>query len=309
MATKLLGSTWDERRMRWLRLFGHRHAQPIYYLLPTVIPLLLLTLYPFLRGLWLAFTGYDLYKKDASFVGVANFTALLTNDTLFWSALRNNLIWTVGVVGITYLLGAITALALNERLPFRTMFRGIALIPWVCPPVVTALTWRLIYDPNIGFLNYYLARFGLIDRPVAWLSTGTNAMFAAIIMEVWKLLPFMIVMLLAGLQAVPEDLYEAAGIDGAGSLGTLRYITIPLLNRIGSIALLLSTISIFNTFDSMFVLTGGGPGNSTMLLSLMAYQFAFRYFQIGYASAIGVVMLLILIVPLTLYIKRLFEDA
>lgn len=290
------------------RRLRSRHITPYYYLLPTLIPLLLLTLYPLLRGIYLSFTNYNAYNKDTSLTGFQNYVELLTGDTLFWGAFFNNLIWTVGVVALSYVLGLITSIALNERIPGRTFFRGIALIPWVCPAVVAGLTWRWIYDPNFGLLNYLLIQLGIIDHNIGWLSDKNTALIACMIVAVWKMLPFSIVMLLAGLQAVPEELYEAAAIDGAGTMGRFRYITLPLLNRVGKISILLSTIWAFNQFDSVYVLTGGGPGNRTMLLSIMAYQNAFRYFKVGYASAIGVIMLLMLLLPIMLYTKQVIED-
>jgi len=308
MAVKPLTAARIGGLNRLLRFARGRQATPIYYLLPTIIPLLALTVYPFMRGLWLAFTDYNLYLKETHFTGITNFITLVSQDTLFWGSLRNNLIWTVGIVILTYLLGFFTALALNESIPLRGLFRGIALIPWVCPAVVAGLTWRWIYDPNFGLLNYAFQQLGLIHRNVGWLSDRNTALIATMIVAVWKLLPFMVVMLLAGLQAVPLELYEAAAIDGAGTWGRLRYITIPLLNRVGSIAFLLSTIWAFNHFDSVYVLTGGGPGNRTMLLSIMAYQYAFRFFKVGYASAIGVVMLILILTPMTLYIRRVMQD-
>lgn len=291
-----------------LRFLRSKEITPLYYLAPTVIPLLVLNLYPLLRGIYLAFTDYDMYKKDATFKGVVNFVELFTDDTLFWGALKNNLIWAVGIVAVTYVLGFLTALALNQKLPLRALFRGVALIPWVCPSVVAGLTWRWIYDPAFGLLNYVFQRLGLVEGYVSWLSDRDTALAATMIVAVWRLLPFTVVMLLAGLQAIPEALYEAAAIDGAGLIGRMRYVTIPLLNRVGKITVLLTTIWAFNHFDSLYVLTAGGPGNRTMLLSIMAYMSAFRYFKVGYASAVGVVMLLILSLPITLYVRQVMED-
>jgi len=285
-----------------------KRLTPYLYLLPVILPLVALTLYPFLRVIGMSFTGYDMYKRDASFIGLSNYIQLLTKDNLFWPALKNNVIWTFGIVSVTYVLGLITALALNENFPLRTFFRGITLVPWVCPGVVAALIWGLIYDPNFSFLSYALQQLGITDRRMGFLSNKDLALYAAMVMAIWKFLPFMIVMLLAGLQAIPPELYEASAIDGAGLVGKFRHITLPLLNRVGSVAILLSVISAFNHFDSLFVLTGGGPGNKTMLLSLMTYQSAFRYFQIGYSSALGILMMLFLLVPLTLYVRRVMLD-
>ena len=285
-----------------------RSFSPLYFLLPSIIPLVLLTLYPLVRGVWLAFTPYNEYTKDASFVGLANFSALLTNDPVFWVSVRNTAIWTIGIVVTTYVLGLLTALALNEAIPLRALFRGLALVPWVCPAVVAGLTWRWIYDPNVGPLNYALRSLGLVTGNIGWLASDKTALLATMVVSIWKLLPFMVVMLLAGLQAVPKDLYEAASVDGANMWGRFRDVTIPTLRGVGSIAFLLSVIWTFNQFDSVYVLTQGGPGNSTMLLSLLTYQYAFRYFQIGYASAIGVVMLVLLCVPMSLYIRQVLRD-
>jgi len=291
-----------------MKLLRSRQATPLYFLLPTLLPLLILTLYPFLNATWLAFTKYDLYKKDSSFIGFGNFVELLTNDSLFWLALRNTVTWTIGVILMAYVLGFITSLALNRPIRYRTLFRAIVLIPWVCPPVVAGRVWQWIYDASFSPLTFVLRQVGLIDHNIAWLGDKNTALPAAMIMAVWKLQPFMIVMLLAGLQAVPDELYEAAAIDGAGPLQQLRFITVPLLNRIAIIALLFSAAWTFNQFDSLYTLTGGGPANLTMVLSLMAYQSAFRYYQVAYASAIGVVMLVLLAIPITLYARRTLRD-
>ncbi len=308
MSTKSLSIPLPEGLERLSRRLSNRHITPYYYLLPTVIPLLLLTVYPLLRGIYLAFTQYNLYNKDTTLVGVFNFVELTTNDTLFWGALTNNIIWTVGIVAISYVLGLFTSIALNENIPLRGLFRGLALIPWVCPAVVAALAWRWIFDPHFGMLNYMLMEIGLIERNIGWLGDKNTALIATMIVAIWKLLPFSVVMLLAGLQTVPEELYEAAAIDGAGVLGRFRWVTLPLLNRVGKIAILLTTIWAFNHFDSVYVLTGGGPGDTTMLLSIMSYLNAFRFFKIGYASAVGVVMLILLLLPITLYTRQVLED-
>jgi multiple sugar transport system permease protein len=292
-----------------MKLLRSRQATPIFFLLPTLLPLLILTLYPFLNATALAFTKYDMYKKDASFNGFGNFIDLLTNDRLFWLALRNTVVWTVGVVLISYILGFITALALNRPIRFRAFFRAIVLIPWVCPPVVAGRVFAWIYDANFSPVTFVLKQIGLVDQSISWLGNRDTALLSAMAMAVWKLLPFMIVMLLAGLQAVPDELYEAAAIDGAGPVQQLRHVTIPLVSRIAIIALLFSSAWTFNQFDSLYTLTAGGPGNATMLLSLMAYQSAFRYFQVAYASAIGIVMLVVLSVPITIYARRTLREA
>jgi ABC-type sugar transport system permease subunit len=290
------------------RFLRGKEVEPLLYLAPTMIPLLVLNLYPFLRGVYFAFTEYDLYKKDTTFTGLSNFVELIVRDSLFWGAFRNNIVWTVGIVAIAYVIGFFTSLALNQKLPGRALFRGIALIPWVCPSVVAGYTWRWIYDPAFGLLNYVLVKMGVIEGYVSWLSDKQVALAACMLVAVWRFLPFAVVMLLAGLQAIPEELYEAAAIDGAGTVGKMRYVTLPLLNRVGAIAILLMTISAFNHFDSVYAMTQGGPGNRTMLLSIMSYLYAFRFYRIGFASAIGVIMLVVLAVPIFLYVRRVLQD-
>lgn len=290
------------------RFFRSKEVEPLLYLAPTVLPLLVLNLYPFLRGFYLAFTEYDLYTKDTTFTGLSNFVELIVRDSLFWGAFRNNILWTIGIVAVAYILGFFTSLALHQKLPGRALFRGIALIPWVCPSVVAGLTWQWIFDPAFGLLNYVLVQIGIIDGYVAWLSDKQIALAACMLVAIWRFLPFAVVMLLAGLQAIPDELYEAAAIDGAGTIGKMRYVTLPLLNRVGAIAILLMTISAFNHFDSVYAMTQGGPGNRTMLLSIMSYLYAFRFYRVGFASAIGVIMLLMLAIPIFLYVRRVLQD-
>lgn len=253
----------------------------------------------------MSFNSVNIIKQgEMHFVGLQNYAQMIS-DPVFHIALRNTAIWTLGVVSLQYLLGLVVALLLNEPIPLRGLFRGLVLVPWVVPSVVAALDWRWIYAPDYGILNYVLSSIGVISDPLQWLSDRHLAMLAVIIVGVWKSTPFMAVVLLAGLQSIPKELYDAAEVDGASMLQRFWYITFPNLRYLSMIVTMLAIIWTFNDFDIVYVMTKGGPSNATHLLSTYAYLSAFTYSDLGYAAAISVVMLVILLVFAIFYSRML----
>lgn len=279
------------RRARFVRL-----ASPYLLILPSVILMSVIILVPLVRGILMSFNEVDIINQGKmQFVGLKNYITLL-DDPVFSTALRNTMVWTLGVVFFQYVIGLSVALLLNEPIPLRGMFRGLVLVPWVVPSVVAALVWRWIYVPDYGILNHLLRLLYIIQDPLQWLSDSKLAMIAVIVVGVWKGIPFMAVVLLAGLQSIPKELYDAAEVDGASIIQRFRYVTIPNLRYLSTIVILLSIIWTFNSFDLVYVMTKGGPSNATHLLSTYAYLTAFTFIDFGYAAALSVVMLLVLLV-------------
>ncbi len=257
----------------------------------------------------MSFNEVNIIKQgEMRFIGLQNYVNMIS-DPVFHIALRNTAMWTIGVVFFQYVIGLGVALLLNEPIPFRGFFRGLVLVPWVVPSVVAALDWRWIYVPDYGILNYILRTIGLISDPIQWLSDRHTAMIAVIIVGVWKSVPFMAVVLLAGLQSIPKELYDAAEVDGASTLQRFWFITMPNLRYLSAIVTMLAIIWTFNDFDIVYVMTKGGPSNATHLLSTYAYLSAFTYSDLGYAAAISVFMLSILLIFAIIYSRMLTKGS
>jgi multiple sugar transport system permease protein len=285
------------------RLF--RWASPYLLILPSVVLMAVIILVPLVRGILMSFYSVNIIKQgEMHFIGLQNYIQMFA-DPVFHIALRNTLIWTIGVVFFQYIIGLGVALLLNEPIPFRGLFRGLVLVPWVVPSVVAALDWRWIYAPDYGILNYILLTLGVISDPLQWLADRHLAMLAVVIVGVWKSTPFMAVVLLAGLQSIPKELYDAAEVDGSNMLQRFWYITMPNLSYLSTIVTMLAIIWTFNDFDIVYVMTKGGPSNATHLLSTYAYLSAFTYSDLGYAATISVIMLLILLVFAIIYSQML----
>jgi multiple sugar transport system permease protein len=218
--------------------------------------------------------------RTDQYVGLANYARLL-QDSDFVTTIRNTVVFTVASVCIKFVTGMAIALLLNSDLPFRGILTGIMLLPWIVPEVVTALTWRSIYDPIFGGLNPILLQLGVIHRPVAWLAEPGLAMPSVIAVNVWKGIPFYTILLLAGLKAIDSEQYDAAEVDGANSVQRFRYVTLPGLRYVIIVTVLLSTISTFNTFGLIYLMTGGGPGGATRVFSILAYEKAIVGLRFG----------------------------
>ena len=253
-------------------------------MLPVVIIMGTLILWPFINAILLSMTVRSLVTRTETFVGLDNYARLL-QDSDFISSLRNTIVFTASSVSIKLVVGMAIALLLHSRLPLRNVLTGIMLLPWIVPEVVTALTWRSIYDPIFGGLNPILMQLGLIDRSVAWLAEPSLAMPSVIAVNVWKGIPFYTILLLAGLKAIDREQYEAAEVDGAGPIQRFRHITLPGLRYVIAVTVLLSTISTFNTFGLIYLMTGGGPGGVTRVYSILAYEKAILGLRFGPGAA------------------------
>lgn len=259
------------------------------FVLPIVVLMFGLILWPFINAILLSFTTRSFVTRTETYVGLDNYVRLF-KDSDFIGTVTNTLVFTVASLCIKFVAGIGIALLLNSQLPLRGVLSGIMLLPWIVPEVVTALTWRSIYDPISGALNPILMQIGLINRPIAWLAEPGLAMPSVIAVNVWKGIPFYVLLLLAGLKAIPREQYEAAEVDGANSIRRFRHITLPGLRYVIIVTLLLSFISTFNTFGLVYLMTGGGPGGATRLFSILAYERAIVGLRFGPGAATALSM-------------------
>lgn len=258
--------------------------------------LLVLTAYPLVQVVQMSFYEYDNSQPVPTFSGLANYAAIL-QDKLFWASFRNTLLFAVGSVAIHVAAGLGVALLLRQHISprVRAVFRSIFLFPWLFASAVVAANWYIMLNP-FGIINYMLKGAGLLPAgPVAWLADPRWAMAALLVTNGWRGFPFIMLMLLAGLMTIPAELYEAAMVDGANAYQRFRFITIPRLRGVLATVITLDFIWSFRSFDLVFLMTGGGPMNVTELLSTYVYNVAFRSWRFGYAGAISVVMLVLLL--------------
>ena len=271
--------------------------------LPLLIPVLVLSVLPLARGIWLGFTDYRLGPAPPRFNFLANYARML-GDRDFWASFRTGSVWTLTVTGGEIVLGLALAALLNARLPLRTLWRILILIPWAMPPVIKGLIWRFVYHPDAGILNQALISVGLLRDPINWLSDFTWALPAVIVVGIWTGLPLATVVLLGGLQTVPEELKEAASLDGASTWQHFRFVILPLMMPIIIALASLEFIWNFNAFGLVYVLTEGGPAGLTRLPMLFAYFEGFAFGNLGYAAALGNVMVLVIAGFVFLSVRR-----
>lgn len=276
-------------------------------LLPATIALLAIIAYPFFYGVYLSLTDANPLTQRQNYIGLENYQTLLKDD-VFRSSFRTTVVYAFLTVAIEFPLAMAVALMLNEPLRGRIIYRALLLVPWVMPNVVAAIIWQWIYSPDFGLLNYALQKLHIIDSYIDFVGNPDRALSSVIAISIWKGLPFSAVVLLAGLQAVPSDLHEAATIDGAGAWRRFRDVTVPHLMPIIVVVLILRTVWTFNSFDLVYVLTGGGPGWATQLLSIYVYLSSFQYQQLGYGAAMAVTMVIALAIPAALFVRRTLKS-
>ncbi|HYS17362.1 MAG TPA: sugar ABC transporter permease [Candidatus Binatia bacterium] len=286
-----LGTDW---RLGWL------------FVLPMVVMVLALVAYPFCYAAYLSLTRKYVGVPPV-FVGLENYVRL-AGDGFFRRAVWNSFVFTFASVGFKLVLGMVMALVLTSQIRYRNLFTGLLLIPWVAPTVVSALNFLWIFDASLGVLNYLLVKvFRILPQGVGWLSEAGTAMASVIFVNVWRGFPFFGISFLAGLKAIPGELYEAAAVDGASVTQRFRHVTLPALRNIVIIVVLLSTIWTFNDFAIVYILTKGGPGGATQVLPVFAYEMAFGAQRIGEAIAVALYMLpalAMVIIVLARYMRR-----
>lgn len=276
-----------------------------YFLVPAVLVLVLVFGYPILRSFWLGLFAQNLGTNlESVFVGLDNYIRIL-GDGHFWQTFWNTIRFTVISVTLELILGLAIALALNTSFRGRGVVRTIAIIPWALPTALIALAWTWIFNDQYGVANDILLRLGLTETGVNWLGEPFTANVAIIVAEIWKTTPFISILLLAGLQSIPQDLYEAHALDGATPWQSFLKVTLPLLMPQIVVATLFRFAQAFGIYDLIQVMTAGGPGGSTEMISLYIYANAMRYLDFGYASAQVVVTFLILAITI-LVVSLLF---
>ena len=288
----------------WLGRLSEHRWWAWYLLLPSVVVIGLIVLYPTVYGVGLSFREMRLTRPalGTGFVGLKHYAAMLGDD-VFWLAARNTCLYTTLAVTVELGLGLASALALNQRLPGLRWIGVVVLIPWFLPNVVAGNMWALMLDSRLGVINDILVRLGMLDAYKAWFADPSTALLTAVTVEAWHGFPFFTLLLLAALKGIPEELHQSAAVDGATVVQRFRYITMPMLKMVIVAAVVLRVIGIVNSPDLLLILTGGGPGHATMVLSLYAFETAYRAFDFGYAGALSVVMLLVLMVFCYAYVR------
>jgi multiple sugar transport system permease protein len=268
---------------------------------PALAVLLSLSIYPLLYSVQISL---QTDSPAGPVWGLGNFERLLI-DHFFWAAMAHTLIYAVAALLIEFFLGLGLALLLNSSIRGRRFFRATLLIPMMLPTVVVGVVWRLMFNPNFGTINGVLRQLGVNTEQLTWTASPRLALAAVIAVDVWQWTPFVFLVLLAGLQAIPQEPYEAARVDGSSSWQTFRHVTLPLLKPAILIVLLLRTMDLLRVFDQIFILTEGGPGFATETVSLYIYRAAFRFTDFGYAAAMSFVLLIITNLISTIYIRLL----
>jgi multiple sugar transport system permease protein len=289
---------------RWLD-----QEQTLAWLLvgPLVLLLLGLVAYPFGVAVQYALSDRTL-AEPGRFVGLANVWNLWDNQ-IYRQTLWNTIVYTIGATILKLGAGLGLALLLNERLPMKRLIRSAVLLPWIVPTVLSAMAWLWLLTPNFSVLNWILVHSGLSQRGLPWLTSPSLAMFSVILVNTWRGIPFFAITLLAGLQTIPGELYEASAIDGAGTWHRFRHVTLPLLQPILLITLVLSIIWTFSDFQVVYGLTQGGPMNSTHVLATLSYQVGLASGNIGEGAAISLTMLPLLLVLIVWQIRHLRRGA
>lgn len=288
-------SPMERRRRR----AGLAFVAPVFVFLCAVIVL------PLGHAFWTSL--HRVRGLATTFVGLANYERVLGDDA-FWHSLQVSLAFTAACVALHMLLGLGLALLLHELTRFRTALRIAFLTPWMVAPAVGATIWLWLLEPQFGVVNHLLTASGVLAQPVAWLGTPATALGSVIAVDVWRGVPFVMLLLLAGLQTIPQEQYEAAAIDGAGAWARFRYVTWPNLRYLVIVASTLDIINVIRHYDIIGVMTSGGPAGGTEVLPALLYNTAFRANRFGEAAAIGVALLALVLAFAVLYVRLTRPD-
>ncbi len=301
-AAALRGAAADSARRR--RAYARRYWP---FVVPAAAVVLAVIVFPWAFTLWMSLQEWKI-GGGRSFVGLANYQRLLTDDRFHWSILRT-LYFTALAVVIPVVLGVAAALVFHRRFPLRGLARTVFILPMMATPVAVALVWTMMFHPQLGVLNWILTQFGI--PPSMWVYDANTVIPTLVMVEVWHWTPLVMLLVLGGLASLPVDPYEAAKIDGATGWQAFRYITLPLLMPFIMVAVVIRTIDALKAFDTIYVITQGGPGTASETINIFLYLTAFAYYNMGYASAV-VVVFFVLIVGLALLLlwsRERFKDA
>jgi multiple sugar transport system permease protein len=278
---------------RWFKN-ARKKAYPFLMISPALFLLSAALVYPLGYSFWLSFHNWSLitFRKGVPFVGLSNYIQVFS-DSQFWTSLGVTYRFMIGAISLEFILGMGIALLLNQNIRNRKLFRSLVLVPMMATNIVIGLAWRMMYNYDAGIINWFLGLFGI--PPVTWLSDIHHALLSLVLVDVWNSTSFVALLLLAGLQSMPDEPVEAARIDGASFWQVFIYIFLPLLRPTILVILVWRVIDTFKVFDVVFTLTGGGPGTATETISLFAYYNGFQRFDLGYASAISYTMMFIML--------------
>ncbi|MBB6448776.1 multiple sugar transport system permease protein [Geomicrobium halophilum] len=280
-------------------IFKHKHMLPYWLILPTLLLIGLLTIVPLGYSIYVSFQDFDTFGNPAGFTG-SNYADVLTSGT-YWNSMGITFAYTFGVVAIEMFLGLVLALLVSKDSKVMGYLRWVLIIPMMVSPLVVGIIFRLMLNADMGIANYMLSAIGLPE--INFLGTSLNAFLSIMLVDIWQWTPMCFLIILAGLQSLPQDPYEAARLDGASKLQVLRDITLPLLKPIIVVALVIRTMDALRMFDQVFVLTQGGPGRATEVISFLMYRVAMRFSDFGYAAA-GLFILLVFTILLSYIMVR-----
>jgi ABC-type sugar transport system permease subunit len=281
----------------------------ILMILPAGLIMAVVTIYPLIRSLIISMLHWDLKKPELihPFVFFDNYKYVLSDPT-FWQSAKATGFFVLGAVSLNIIIALAIALLLNREFVGRNMVRMLALLPWAIPGVVNGIMWKWILNPSYGALNGLLLQLGIIDKYVVWMGTPAGAMIMAILADVWKETPFIMLLMLAALQTIPKDLYEAATVDGANVFKSFWHITIPLIKPTLFVALTLRTIWALKSFDLIYTLTAGGPSNGTTVIGYYTYLKTFVSLNLGRGSAVAYLMTAVVAILVILYQRALYKE-
>lgn len=282
----------------------------ILFVLPAFIYMLIFVGYPIVRNIVLSLqdvTVRTLTADSKPFVGFKNYMKIF-QDPVFTKSMLNTLIFTLCCLAVQFVIGFLLALFFNQHFSVAKPVRGLLLIPWMIPITVTALMFKFIFGTDVGILNYFLKSIGIISQNIDWLTSANTALFAIVCANVWIGIPFNMILISTGLTTIPKELYESASIDGAGKVQIFFKITLPLLRTTIESVLILGFIYTFKVFDLVYVMTGGGPVNSTHMLSTYSYKLSFEMFKYSEGAAVANVLPVILLIVGVFYLRATKED-
>ncbi|MCL6087211.1 MAG: sugar ABC transporter permease [Actinobacteria bacterium] len=288
-----------------LRFKNLRAMSRYLYLMPAVILVSLIVIYPIISNI---INSLQTDKRllmgvvKPAFVGLSNFINAW-KEGLFQVSLKNSLLFTISSVAIAFVLGLIISILLNRVKRFRVFYRVLIVVPWVISPMVAAFSWKFLFNDSFGLINYFLLKIGLIHEKIVWLGSFKTAFMALTIANIWRIFPFITIMLLAGLQSVSKDIEEAAEIDGAGPVQKYIHILLPQMKHVIIIVILLQFIWNFNEFTVIQTLTQGGPADSTVVVPVLIHKLGFKYWRAGTASALSLILSIIILTLSLLYLR------
>ncbi|MCA1293473.1 sugar ABC transporter permease [Paenibacillus sp. alder61] len=293
------GSYALSRRAKWFSSWNN-----YLFVLPALVFMVIFIGFPLIYNLLLSFQNVNVYNLSGEhdFVGFSNYIKSL-KDPVFYTALQNSAVFTVVSIFFQFTIGFALALFFNLKFPGRNLFRSLMLLAWMMPVVISGTVFQWMMSGDFGVINYFLQTLGIIDRPINWLSEGSTALLGTVVANIWIGIPFNMIILLSGLQGLPDHLYEAAKLDGANRLVQFRHITLPLMRPTILVLLILGIINTFKVFDLIFIMTQGGPVTSSTVLPIYAYQLSFTTLEFSQGASVSMIMFLILVVISIVYLR------